>query len=63
MEKGALSFVDLGMMLLDTSPVESEGRSYATLAGRASIVLNVSGFVFCFFTILNFLPGRYDATK
>lgn len=49
MEKGALSFVDLGMMLLDTSPVESEGRSYATPAGRASIVLNVSGFVFGFF--------------
>lgn len=44
MERAALSSVDLGTMLLDTSPAESEGRSFATLAGRASIVLNVSFF-------------------
>lgn len=45
MGKAALSSVDLGMMLLDTSPVESEERSYATPAGRGSIVLNVSVFL------------------
>lgn len=54
MEKAAPSSVDLGMMLLDTSPAESEGRSYATPAGRASIVLNVSGI---------FFSGGYDATQ
>lgn len=30
-------------MPLDTSPAASEGRSYATLAGRDSTALNVSG--------------------
>lgn len=48
MEKAALSSVDLAMMLLDTSPAESEGRSYATPAGRGSIVLNVSFFFLIF---------------
>lgn len=52
MEKVALSSVGPGMMLLDTSPVASEGRSYATLAGRGNIVLNVSGV---FLTIPTFL--------
>lgn len=62
MEKAALSSADPGMMLLDTSPVESEGRSYVTPAGRGSIVLNVSVFFFVSFTIATFLAGQYDAT-
>lgn len=52
MEKAALSSVGPGMMLLDTSRVASEGRSYATPAGRGSTVLNVSGFLLAIPTFL-----------
>lgn len=45
MEKVALSSVGPGMMLLDTSPVASEERSYATPAGRGNIVLNQSVYL------------------
>lgn len=48
MEKAALSSVGPGMTLLDTSAVASEGRSYATPAGRGSTVLNVSGIFACY---------------
>lgn len=42
----APSSVDPETTHLDTSPVASAERSYATLAGRDSTALNVSGFGF-----------------
>lgn len=44
MATAAPSSAGPGTMPLDTLPAESEGKSYATLAGRASTALNVSGF-------------------
>ncbi len=46
MVTAARSSAGPGMMLLGTSPVASVGRSYATLAGRDSTALNVSGFAY-----------------
>lgn len=43
MAMAALFSADPAMMLLGTSRVVSVGRSYATLAGRDSTALNVSG--------------------
>lgn len=57
MEKAAQSSVGPGTMLLDTSPVASEGRLYATPAGRGSIALNVSGVSSLFLLFLLKLCG------
>lgn len=44
MATAALSSAGPETTLSDTSPVASVGRSYATLAGRGSTALSVSGF-------------------